>query len=125
MVNTLQVPISKLLRQTLTLRKVTKSPTGSRWGTTTESTTDYVIKGRLSSVNTLDLVALRMGNISSGDARAFVRPSYDINGTTVIAEVGDYIIFNGVKWRITIVFDEYDRYGRSVYRRCDLERTSD
>ena len=118
-----QAIVNRILKQIMTLSKVTRTSTGSRYGGKTESTTDYSINGRLSHVTALSFDMVRGGIISTGQSRVHLRPTYtQTDGTVVTPEEGDYITADGIKFRILSLDYFYDRYGRISYKRGTLEK---
>lgn len=110
--------IKRILREIVTLRKVTETAISEdEYGMTEESTKDYSIKVQVIPLTTEDLIWLKAGGFSSGDIRVFSLSSYDLEGQTIIPQVEDKIIYNGISFRI----DKKTSYNTHLELMCKRE----
>lgn len=115
--------ILKTLGSKITLQKVTETilASGSEFGDTKETTTNYSIYAEIQTITLEDMNYLPAGEVRTGDAWGFFLPKYQVEGLEVTVEVNDYIIFNEKKYLVVRLEDEY-MSGQTVLRRAFLQR---
>lgn len=116
-----------MLRHTVTLHKVTKTPIGEigdqydEYHQVTETEVTYSIKGEIQPITLERLTWLPPGTARVGDAFGYFKRSYKKLGSDISVELDDYITCETVKYLVQRLEDFY--HGNNiVFTRAYLRR---
>ena len=119
--------MGKMLRHTVTLHKVTKTPIGEigdqydEYHQVTETEVTYSIKGEIQPITLERLTWLPPGTARVGDAFGYFKQSYKKLGSDISVELDDYITCETVKYLVQRLEDFY--HGNNiVFTRAYLRR---
>jgi len=107
----------KLLKNKITLRKITLTEQGTIWGGVDETHTDYSdLPCLLRIVSLEDLRFMPVGIIDAGDIRVLMKWEYTVGATTLTPEVGDEIIYDNEKYSIYRVIPHVSHLGDKLFK---------
>jgi len=97
--------LHKIFRHKVILKKITETIVDPVWGTSTFTEKEYTIKALIIPLTLEDLRWMPTGKWTTGDARGYFHPKYQIGTETVEVRPGDKIVYAETEYSVDYVSD--------------------